>query len=47
MGYKPCKMASFQNDLISRLFGVLLRGFFAQNKSNALVESFLACFCHF
>ena len=31
MGYSPCMMADFENALISRIFGVFLEGFFAQN----------------
>ena len=33
MGYSLCMMAYFQNGLISRIFGVFLERFFAQNKS--------------
>ena len=47
MGYILCKRADFQNRLISRIFGVLSSGFFGQNNSNVLVESFFACFWHF
>ena len=31
-------MADFQNRLISRIFGVLSSGFFAQNNSNMIEE---------
>ena len=31
MGYSLCRMADFQNGLISRIFSVFLSGFFAQN----------------
>ena len=47
MGYRLCKMADFQNGLISGLFGVFARGFFAQNYFNVLVESIFACFLEF
>ena len=30
MGYSLCMMADFQNGLISRIFSVFLKGFFAQ-----------------
>ena len=46
-GYSLCKMADFQNRLISRIFGFFFERFFAQNNSNVLVESFFACFWHF
>ena len=46
-GYSLCKMADFQNGLISGLFGVFSSGFFAQNYSNVLVESTSACFLEF
>ena len=42
--YSLCKMADFQNRLISRIIGVFLQRIFAQNISNVLVDSFLACF---
>ena len=45
MGYRLTKMEDLQNALISRLFGVFGRGFFAQNNSMHSVESFSACFC--
>ena len=37
-------IADFKNRLISRIFGVFLSGFFAQNNSNMIEESF---FCKF
>ena len=40
-------MADFQNGLISRIFGVSLSGFFAQNNSNVLIECFFTFFLHF
>ena len=40
-------MADFQNSLISRIFGVLSGGFFAQNNSNVIKESFFARFSEF
>ena len=43
--YRLTKMEDLQNALISRLFGVFARGFFAQNNSMHSVESFSACFC--
>ena len=33
MSYSLCIMADFENALISRIFGVFLEGFFAQNNS--------------
>ena len=53
MGSSLCKMADFQNRLISPIFGVFFfyLGFFERfsphNNSNVLVELFLACFWHF
>ena len=48
MGYNLCKMADFQNRPISRISGVFSSGFFfAQNKSNVLLERFFACFFAF
>ena len=47
MGHSLCKMADFQNCLISRIVGVFWRSFFAENNSNVLVEWFFACFWHF
>ena len=47
MGYSFCKMADFQNCLISRIFGVYSSGFFAQKLCNFFKESFFACFWHF
>ena len=32
MGYSPGMITDFQNGLISRIFGVFLERFFAQNK---------------
>ena len=43
-GYSLCMMADFQNRLISRIFGVLSSGSFAENNSNMIKESFVACF---
>ena len=40
-------MADFQNRLISRIFGVFLERFFAQNYFIVLVESISACFLEF
>ena len=40
-------MADFQNGLISRIFGVFSRRFFAKNNSNVIVESFFARFWPF
>ena len=40
-------MADFQNRLISRILGFFLNLFFAQNNSNMIKESFLACFFEF
>ena len=37
-------MADCLNRLISRIFGVFSSGFFAQNNSNVIKESFFACF---
>ena len=45
MGSRLTKMEDLQNALISRLFGVFARGFFAQNNSMQSVESFSACCC--
>ena len=45
MGYRLTKMEDLQNALISRIFGVFCRRFFAQNNSMHSVESFSACFC--
>ena len=42
--YGLCMMADFQKRLISRVFGVFSSGFFAQNKSNMIKESFFVCF---
>ena len=47
MGYSLCKMADFQNSLISRIFGVFSAIFFTQNNSIVFVERFFACFWHF
>ena len=47
MGYSLCKMADFQNGLISGIFGVFLERFFAPNYFNVLVESISACFLEF
>ena len=33
MGCSLCMMANFENDLISRIFGVFLEQFLAQNNS--------------
>ena len=47
MDYSLCKMAAFQNGLISRIFGVFSSGFFAKNNCYVLVEYlvfFLAAF---
>ena len=41
------KMADFQNRLISRIFGVFLERFFAQNYFIVLVESIFGCFLEF
>ena len=38
-------MEDFQNALLSALFGVFARGFFAQNKSTGYVQSTLTRFC--
>ena len=43
-GYSLCKMADFQNRLISRIFGFCFQRFFAQNNSSLLVQPFCACF---
>ena len=45
MGYRLTKMEDLQNALISRLFGVFVRGLFSQNNSMHSVESFSGCFC--
>ena len=47
MGYSLCMMADFQNGLISRIFGVFSRGFFAQNHSKCFLEWILTCFFEF
>ena len=47
MGYNFCKLADFQNHLISRIFAFFSSRFFAQSTSNVLVEWFFACFWHF
>ena len=47
MGYSLCMMADFENALISRIFGVFLDGFFAQNISKFFVEWILTCFLEF
>ena len=47
MGYSLCLMADFQNVLISRIFGVFLSSFFAENSSKSFVEWFLTCFLEF
>ena len=47
MGYSLCKLADFQNFAISRIFAVFPSGFFAQNNSNVLPESFFARVWHF
>ena len=46
--YRPCKIADFQNCLISRLFGVFFRGVSISNY-NVAVESFPHVFdnCNF
>ena len=36
MGYRLCTMADFQNGLISRIFGVFLRGFLHRTTVNDL-----------
>ena len=46
-GYSLCMMAGFQSRLISRIFGVFSSGFFAQNNSNMIKESFFARFLNF
>ena len=46
-GYSFCKMADFQNGLISRIFGVFSSGFFAQKNSKWFVEWILICFLEF
>ena len=40
-------MADFQDNLISRIFGVFFERFFAQKNSNILLEWFFACFWNF
>ena len=47
MGYSLCKMAEFQNGLISRRFGIFSTGFFAQNNSKSFIEGFLTCFLEY
>ena len=42
--YSLCKMADFQNNPISRIFGAFLERFFAHNNSNMVVELFFAFF---
>ena len=44
MGYSLCKMADFQNGLISWIFGVFSSRFFRQNYFNLVVQSISACF---
>ena len=43
-GYRITKMVDFQNGLISRIFAVFWKRFFAQKSSIVQVESFSACF---
>ena len=45
-GYSLCKMAEFQNGVISGIICFFQR-FFAQNYFNVLVESIFACFFEF
>ena len=40
-------ITNIQNALISRILGVFSSGFFAWNKYNVIVESFLRCFRQF
>ena len=44
MGYSLCRMADFQNGLISPLFSNFLERFFAPNNSKWFVEWILTCF---
>ena len=43
-GYSLCMMANFQNGLISRIFSVFSRGFFAHNNSKRILEWILTIF---
>ena len=45
--YILCKMADFENSLISLIFPVFFERFFAQNNSDNLVKWFFACCWHF
>ena len=45
--YSLCKMADFQNGLISWIYGIFLQRFFAQNNSNVILESFFSRFWPF
>ena len=40
MGYSPCKMADFQNGLISRIFGVFWSGFLNTTILSGLENAF-------
>ena len=44
MDYSLCKMADFQNGLISEIFGVFSSGSLKKNSFNGVVESISACF---
>ena len=40
-------VVDFQNGLISRIFGVFFKRFFAHNNSESLLEYILTCFLEF
>ena len=46
-GHSLCKMADFQNGVISGIFVFFFERFFAHNYFNVLVESISACFFEF
>ena len=47
MGYRLCMMADFQNNLISRIFGVFSSGFLQGKTVNDLLYGFWHVFWNF
>ena len=47
MGYSLCRMADFQNGLISRIFGVFWSGFLHRTTVNDLCNGFSHVFWNF
>ena len=47
MGYSLCRMADFQNALISRIFGVFLSGFLHRTSLKYLYNEFSHVFWKF